>query len=155
MITADRFDRWLLSFDYLKEHAFDQADLDFDSGYGDSRVLRDPDTGEDTPFTGLTYISYDDITLDGYTFYVNGVRQGQYVRFHRPGGALKTFGHQMNNSPDGTWYEFYETGALKRIDFYARGRCFACRAYDEDGVITGEVADTDADLIRRLDALTA
>ena len=76
MITANRFQPFLLSYEYLQRHAFDDTELDCDSDRGDLRVLRDPVTEEETPFTGLTYYSYDDVTLDGYEFYIDGTGQG-------------------------------------------------------------------------------
>jgi len=151
MITADKFSRSLLSWEYLKHHAFDASYLDPDSNYGDFHVLRDPETGEETPFTGLTYSLIDDDTLYGYTLYVNGARQGQYVRFYLS-GRLKTLGSQTNNSSDGTWYEFYESGSLQSIKFYTLGQCLGGRKYDEDGSLTTQWAEPD--LAHRLEVMT-
>jgi len=150
MITADRFNQNLLTFDFLKQHAIDETYLDHDSEYGSLCVLRDPDTGEETAFTGLTYLSYDGINLDGYTLYVNGIAQGQYVCFYGS-GQLKEVGH-MCFGPDGTRYEFFESGALKSVRFYGSGICLAGRVYDENGSISSQWAEPD--LASRLDIMT-
>jgi len=151
MITADNFSNSLLSLEYLKQHAFDASCLDLDGNYGDYRVLCDPDTGEETLFTGLTYSLISDSTLYGYTLYVNGARQGQYVRFHLS-GKLKIVSNQRNNSSDGTRYEFYESGALRSITIYVSGLCLGGRAYDEDGSVSSEWAESD--LVSLLDFMT-
>jgi len=149
MIIANSFQPLLLSYEYLQHHAFDDLDLDWDSDRGDLRVLRDPDAGEETPFTGLTYYSYDGITLDGYEFYIDGTDQGQQVYFYRSGMLKEVMSACLG--PDGTCFEFYESGALRKISVLCCGWEMATRAYTEQGDIIQEYLGPRSDWKSHLD----
>ena len=141
MFTAASFQHLLLDLNYLRQHGVESDNIEFDD-YHEIAFIRDSPTAELTRFTGLWYFDdFDDgDAFFGYRSYVNGVRQGLYVRTY-PDGALEVFGHQDAGSPDGTWYEFHRNGNLRQVSIACHGRRIAQREYNENGTMISERYD--------------
>ncbi|MDR3069122.1 MAG: hypothetical protein LBU50_06435 [Cellulomonas sp.] len=108
---------------------------------GDRAVLIDPTTGDETLFTGLSCVWNGDGSIGSYEVYVDGIGVGQWVDFHLGGGVKR-----IRNS-DGTFYEFYESGALERVAHYCAGSVGAWRRFAEDGqVLENQMGSRGGDL---------
>ena len=128
MVTVQDVSRWLLPDEFLRAN---------DGGYewdrddsGDRAVLIDPETEDETYFTGLA-VSWrhdDEKDLGSYQFYVEGIGAGQDVDFSfSRKGAIASIGNT-----DGTRYTFYDSGRLREVAFTCRGTWGARRSFDEE-----------------------
>lgn len=121
MITADSVKRFTLPEEFLRVHD-GGWEWDLDES-GDRAVLVDPATRGEAFFTGLAYAT------SVYEIYVDGTNAGQQVEFYS-GGRVK----KIRNS-DGTFYEFYESGALRQVRHVCAGVIGAWRRFAEDGQV--------------------
>lgn len=152
MLSSNSFADYVLPLDYLRKYGVYDT-LDFDAT-GDRRVVTDPGTGSVKRFTGLEFFEPDpDDHINGisYEFCIDGTGQGPVVRFHT-NGRIQVYSYYVFG-PEGTRYEFYETGKLYRISLFCSGNWVARREFDEDGNMTfEELGMTYSDFSEHLDS---
>ena len=126
VITQKRLD--ILSWDYVIEHGKNLIDgeLWWDQDYG--YYICDC---EGVYFTGLLYRVYNNLSLNYYSFYEDGVENGITIWFY-PSGEVKGYGVYSKGKLTEIYYEWYENGMIKEyIDFNRNQRL----EFDENGNI--------------------
>ncbi len=131
MITAQDVRKWLLPDEFLRANdggwEWDRDDS------GDRAVLIDPETEDETYFTGLavSWRHEGENDLSSYQFYVDGIGTGQAVNF----SLYRTGVFASIRNSDGTRYRFHDSGQLREVAFMCRDARGGRRAFDEDGQV--------------------
>ena len=96
------------------------------------------------PIEGILYERYANGKLNYYSFYSNGIPNGQEVTFYE-NGKIKSSCIMDNGTIDGEYIEFYENGKVRKKEFCKYGLILKMHEFDEKGNIIKEKKNLDKD----------
>lgn len=99
--------------------------------YGEQVYTKEAEEGG-IPLEGILYERYPSGSLNYYSFYRDGIPDGQRVGFYESG---KMKGHCIMDTGtiDGEHIEWYENGNIKRREFCKYGLVLNMQEFDENG----------------------
>ena len=127
----------ILSRDYVIEHGtnWDEVELEeITSCYKDYMCYRDNWGNPDYSrlFSGVLYEIWDDLIIDYYRHYKDGLRDGAEVEFYYS-GKVKNYCVWEKNRLVGKYYEWYENGKIRVFTDWDQDKF---TEFDEQGNIT-------------------
>ena len=100
----------ILSWDYVTEHG---KEFGYELWWDPCNGWFIYDDEEDENYTGLSYELYQGGNLMYYAYIKDGLAEGLKVRFY-PSGELKSFGIYHKRKTVEIFYEWYESGKIRR-----------------------------------------
>lgn len=94
-----------------KGYNFD-GDIICYSGEYDQQVCDSPTEEGGTPITGIVYELYENGNLNYYSYYVDGLLDGETVSFYED-GEIKSFNNMLKGTRHGKTIYWYENGDKK------------------------------------------
>lgn len=138
----------VLKKEYVMENGVDfDEELWFAPPYGDY-VIDSEDSGK--PFTGLAYELYDNDNLAYYSYYQDGVKEGQSVRFYK-NARIKSISNMNKGTSHGNQLSYYENGQIEFKGERFAGLAIQYKKWDEDGNLIEEKTGPDEGDLKYMD----
>lgn len=112
------------------------GDVCFSGLYGQQVYTNELENGG-MPLEGILYERYPSGSLNYYTFYTNGIPNGQRVIFYES-GQIKSCCTMDRGTIDGEHIEWYENGNIKVKEFCKYGCVLKRKEFDENGNLIKE-----------------
>lgn len=104
--------------------------------YGQQVYTKDVEEGG-MPLEGILYEKYSNGLLNYYSFYRDGIPNGQRVRFFES-GKIKSHCIMDAGTIDGEYIEWYENGNIKLKKYCKYGLVLQMQEFDESGNLLKE-----------------
>ncbi|MGC6768032.1 toxin-antitoxin system YwqK family antitoxin [Enterococcus sp. LJL51] len=125
----------ILDEEYVKNHGVDSDNgLGAQPPYGD--YLTTSEDGRDL-FNGLAYEMFENGRIANYSWYKDGVEDGQFVLFY-PDGKVKTIMNKKRGVVHGKMTKYFPDGKLEEEGEYELGVALNYTCYDENGKVVDE-----------------
>lgn len=111
--------------------------------YGQQVYTKEMEDGG-IPLEGILYEKYSNGLLNYYSYYSNGIPNGQRVRFYES-GKLKSYCIMDTGTIDGEHIEWYENGNIKLNEFCKYGFVLRMQEFDADGNLIREKKELNKD----------
>lgn len=92
------------------------------------------------PLEGILYERYSNGLLNYYSFYKNGIPNGERVYFYETGN-IKSYCVMDNGTIDGEHVEWFENGSVKMKEFCKYGFVLKMQEFNENGSLVNEKTD--------------
>ena len=112
------------------------GDVCYSGEYGQQVYTKDVEEGG-IPLEGILYERYSNGLLNYYSFYSNGIANGQRVRFFES-GKVKSHCIMDTGTIDGEYIEWYENGNIKLKKDCKYGLVLKMQEFDESGNLLKE-----------------
>ena len=113
--------------------------------YGQQVYTKDESEGG-VPVDGILYEKYPNGNLCYYSFYHNGIPNGQRVRYYES-GKIESSCVMDTGTIDGAYVEWYENGNVRMEKTCKYGLVLSMKRYDESGNVVEEKTElTDSEM---------
>ncbi|MEO2211603.1 hypothetical protein ABGV40_12235 [Paenibacillus amylolyticus] len=124
------------------------------SGNSGQEVFDKPIEDGGKPISGLLYERYDNGNLAYYSYYKNGLADGDYVNYYES-GRISSFQKMSKGVITGEFISWFENGNHKSIANYKYGFAITYREWDIEGVLINEkleASEFEKKMIEKYDA---
>ena len=122
--------------DVIKEGIEFSGNVCYSGEYG-QQIYTDEMENGGIPLDGLLYERYSSGELQYYSFYHNGIPNGERVKFFES-GRIKSYCIMNCGTVDGEYSEWYENGNVKKKEFCKYGIVLRMQEFNEQGDLVKE-----------------
>ena len=122
--------------DIVKQGIEFKEEVCFSGEFG-QQVFDKPFEDGGNPITGLLFEKYNNGNLNYYSYYVDGIQNGESVTFYES-GEISSYCVMDSGQVYGEIKKWYKTGLLKSLEMCKYGVVISSKHYDEKGDIIME-----------------